>query len=53
MTDFLVRLRYDTSFFLGAEVGYRSLHIDYQDTGSSEYATLDFTGPYVMATLTF
>ena len=53
MTDYLLRLRYDTDFFLGVEAGYRSLHIDYQDSGSNEYATLDLTGPYLMATLTF
>lgn len=52
-TDYMVRVRYDTDFMLGVELGYRSLHIDYQDTGANKYAKLDFTGPYLMATLTF
>ena len=52
-TDYLVRVRYDTDFMLGIELGYRSLHIDYQDTGANEYAKLDMKGPYLMAHLTF
>ena len=52
-TDYLLRVRYDTSFMLGVELGYRSLHIDYQDTSANEYAKLDVKGPYLMAHLTF
>jgi len=52
-TDYLVRVRYETDFMLGVEVGYRSIHIDYQDTGANEYAKLDMKGPYVMAHLSF
>jgi len=53
MTDYLVRLHYDTSFVLGVELGYRSLHIDYQDSGANKYAKLDMKGPYLAATLSF
>jgi len=53
ITDYLVRLHYDTSFMLGVELGYRSLHIDYQDTGANKYAKLDMKGPYLAATLSF
>ena len=53
ITDYLVRVRYDTSFMLGAELGYRSIHIDYQDSGSNQYYKLDAKGPYLMATLSF
>jgi len=52
-TDYLVRLHYDTSFMLGVELGYRSIHIDYQDTGANKYAKLDMKGPYLAATLSF
>lgn len=53
MSDLLVRVRYDTDFFLGVELGYRSFHIDYQNTDDNEYAKLDVTGPYLMARLVF
>ena len=53
MSDVLVRLRYDTSFFLGIEAGYRTFHLDYQDTSTNEYAKLDLKGPYLMARLSF
>lgn len=52
-TDYLVRVRYETDFMLGVELGYRSIHIDYQDTGANEYAKLDMKGPYLMAHLSF
>jgi outer membrane protein len=52
-TDYLVRVRYETDFMLGIELGYRSLHIDYQDTGANKYAKLDMKGPYLMAHLSF
>lgn len=52
-TDYMVRVRYETSFMLGVELGYRSLHIDYQDTGAHEYANLDMKGPYLAAYLSF
>ena len=52
-TDYLVRVRYDTDFMLGVELGYRSLHIDYADTGANQYAKLDIKGPYLMARLSF
>ncbi|MEJ2398416.1 MAG: hypothetical protein P8Z67_09225 [Gammaproteobacteria bacterium] len=53
ITDYMVRVRYDTDFALGVELGYRSLHIKYEDTGANEYANLDMKGPYLMATLSF
>lgn len=53
ITDYMVRVRYDTDFALGVELGYRSLHIKYVNTGSNEYANLDMKGPYLMATLSF
>lgn len=53
ITDYMVRLRYDTDFALGVELGYRSIHIKYVDTGANEYANLDMKGPYLMATLSF
>lgn len=53
MTDYMVRVRYETSFMLGVELGYRSLHIDYKNTGANEYANLDVKGPYLSATLSF
>lgn len=52
-TDYLVRVRYDTDFALGVELGYRSLNIDYQDKDAGEYAKVDAKGPYLMATLSF
>ncbi len=52
-TDYMVRVRYETSFMLGVELGYRSIHIDYQDTGANEYAKLDMKGPYLAAHLSF
>jgi len=53
ITDYLVRVRYETDFMLGIELGYRSLHIDYEDTGANKYAKLDMKGPYLMAHLSF
>lgn len=53
ITDYMVRVHYQTSFALGVELGYRSLHIKYEDTGANEYANLDMKGPYLMATLSF
>jgi len=52
-TDYMVRVRYETSFLLGVELGYRSIHIDYQDTGANQYAKLDAKGPYLAAYLSF
>lgn len=52
-TDYLVRVRYDTNYALGVELGYRSIHIKYEDTGKNEYAKLDVKGPYIMARLSF
>jgi len=52
-TDYMVRVRYETDFMLGVELGYRSIHIDYQDVGAGKYAKLDAKGPYLMATLSF
>jgi outer membrane protein len=52
-TDYLVRVRYETDFMLGVELGYRSIHIDYADTSANEYAKLDMKGPYLMAHLSF
>ena len=46
-TDTLVRLRYTSDFHLGAEIGYRSIVIDYQDTAANEYVDIDISGPYV------
>jgi outer membrane protein len=53
ITDYMVRLRYETDFALGVELGYRSIHIDYQDTSAHEYAKVDMKGPYLMAHLSF
>lgn len=53
ITDYMVRVRYDTDFALGVELGYRSIHIKYEDTSANEYANLDVKGPYLMATLSF
>jgi len=50
-TDYLVRLRYDSDYLLGVELGYRSIHLKYQD--ANKYAKLDMKGPYIMATLSF
>lgn len=49
--DYLVRLRYDTDFMLGVELGYRSFTIDYAD--GNEYADVKIDGPYLNATLSF
>lgn len=53
MTDYFVRVRYETSFLLGVELGYRSLSIDYQDTGANEHAKIDAKGPYLALHLGF
>lgn len=50
-TDYLVRLRYDTDFALGIELGYRSISIKYEN-GNENYR-LDAKGPYLNATLSF
>jgi len=52
-TDTLIRLRYTSDFIIGAEIGYRSFVIDYQDTGANEYANIDITGPYLGLHLSF
>lgn len=52
-TDYMVRVRYETDFMLGVELGYRSIHIDYQDSANNRYAKLDMKGPYLAATLSF
>ena len=49
--DYLLRLRYDTDFMLGVELGYRSFTIDYAD--GNEFADVKIDGPYVNATLSF
>jgi len=52
-TDTLVRLRYTSDYIIGAEIGYRSFVIDYEDTTANEYVDIDFTGPYVGLHLAF
>ena len=52
-TDTLVRLRYTSDYIIGAEIGYRSFVIDYEDTTANEYVDIDFSGPYVGLHLAF
>ena len=49
--DYLVRVRWESDFLLGVELGYRSLTIDYTD--GNEYADVKIAGPYLGATLSF
>lgn len=53
LTDYFVRVRYETSFVLGLELGYRSFSIDYQDTGADKYAKIDAKGPYAALHVSF
>jgi outer membrane protein len=52
-TDYFVRLRYQTDFALGVELGYRSISLDYEDTGANELAKIDADGPYLNLNLFF
>ena len=52
-TDYFVRLRYETNFALGVELGYRSISLDYEDTAASERAKVDVDGPYLNLQLAF
>ena len=52
-TDYFVRIRYETDFFLGAELGYRSISLDYEDTDASERVNLEADGPYLNLHLAF
>ena len=49
--DMLIRVRWDSDFLLGVELGYRSLTIDYTD--GNEFADVKVDGPYLNATFTF
>lgn len=53
ITDTLVRLRWTSDFNLGAEIGYRSFVIDYEDTTANEYVDIDISGPYAGLHLAF
>jgi len=52
-TDYFVRLRYQTDFALGVELGYRSITLDYEDTAVNELAKIDAKGPYLNLHLAF
>ena len=49
--DTLIRVRWDSDFLLGVELGYRSLTIDYTD--GNEFVDVKVDGPYLNATFTF
>jgi len=49
--DYFIGARWDSSFFLGVEVGYRSFAIDYSD--GNEYADVEIKGPYANLRLVF
>lgn len=53
VTDYFLRVRYETSFMLGVELGYRALKIDIQDTTDNQYAKIDAKGPYLALHLGF
>jgi len=52
-TDYLIRVQYVTDFLLGVELGYRSITLDYEDTGANEFADLTVEGPYLSLMLAF
>jgi len=52
-TDYFVRLRYQTDFALGVELGYRSISLDYEDSAANELAKIDVDGPYLNVNLFF
>ena len=52
-TDYFVRLRYQTDFLLGVELGYRSIDLEYEDTAASELAKIEVSGPYLNLHLAF
>lgn len=53
ITDTIVRLRYDSDFQLGAELGYRAFSIKYEDTGAATYANIKASGPYINVSVFF
>lgn len=53
LTDYLIRVKYTTDFVLGVEVGYRSITLDFADTGTNEYADVKVDGPYAAVSLNF
>lgn len=53
ITDYLVRLRYETDFALGVEAGIRNFTIDYEDTATTTYADIKVSGPYLALHLAF
>ncbi len=50
-TDYFLGARWDSSFLLGVEVGYRSFAVDYSD--GNEYADVEVKGPYANLRLVF
>jgi len=52
-TDSLIRLRYTSDYLIGAEIGYRSFVIDYEDTSANEFVKIDVSGPYAGLHLAF
>ena len=50
-SDYFVNVRWESSFFLGVEAGYRSFIIDYED--GNQFADVKIKGPYVNARLVF
>lgn len=53
ITDYLIRLRYETDFMLGIEAGLRSFSLDYEDTGAQTYSDIEISGPYLAVHLAF
>ncbi len=53
ITDYLIRLRYETDFALGIEAGVRNFTIDYEDTTDQTYADIEVSGPYLSLHLAF
>jgi len=53
LTDYLIRVKYTTDFVLGVELGYRSITLDFADTGTNEYADIKIDGPYAAVSLNF
>lgn len=49
--DTLIRVRWDSDYVVGVELGYRSMLIDYSD--GDEFADVKIKGPYLNATLKF
>ncbi len=50
-SDYFVNVRWDSSFLLGVEVGYRSFIIDYTD--GNKIVDVAIKGPYINARLVF